>query len=313
MTRALVLLSGIVLPVLFVLSWLGSMLYLRRMRRALRATPVSHAIAGTGEQPRDLDDWLRRAAELPEGRRPRPAEPGPCDQNRLEELARRHFPSLATPHPHLHLIGLTGVEKRLLAWVCGHTGLPNPFDALDRLTGDPDELRRATLAWQDAHTDIAAAVDRLCGATVRLHERWTGPAAERFLPLFAEYLGELDDLAADIKTTEETLRGLQAEAALAESTVVGLINLLVGSFGGYLVEAVLTVGTMTPAVAAQAQVELTWVLKQIAVVLSRLQSIYTNTRHVLASVAGFKGLDEMRTRFQLDVVEGIERSLDTMA
>src|SRR5262249_54454757 len=161
-----------------------------------------------------------------------------------------------------------------------------------------DELRRATLAWQDAYVDITAAVDRLCAATARLHEGWTGPQTQRFYPLLAEYLGELDDLAQDVKTTAETLRGLQAEAALTESTVVGLINLLSGSFGGYLVEAVLTVGTMTPAVAAQAQFELTWVLKQVAVALSRLQSIYTNTRHVLASIAGFKGLDQMQARFQ---------------
>jgi hypothetical protein len=313
MTGNIALVSGIVLPVLVVLSWLGAMWYLRRMRRAMQATAVQRPLAQTGEQMHAIEDWLRRAAELPEGREPRPADGGQRDQGRLEELARRHFPSLATPHPHLHLIGLTGVEKRLLTWVCHHTGLPNPFDALDRLTGDPDELRRATLAWQDAHTDIAAAVDRLCVATAELNERWTTPQAQRFFPLLAEYLGELNDLAADVKTTADTLRGLQAEAALAESTIVGLINLLIGSFGGYLVEAVLTVGAMTPAVAAQAQVELTWVLKQIAVVLSRLQSIYTNTRHVMASVAGFKGLDQMRARFQIEVVENIERSIDTMA
>ena len=311
MSGTIALVSGIVLPVLFVLSWLTAMWYMRRMRRAMQATPVHRQLEQTGEQMHAIDDWLRRAEELPEGHEPKPVD-GERDQNRLEELARKHFPSLATPHPHLHLIGLTGVEKRLLTWVCHHSGLPNPFDALERLTGDPDELRRATLAWQDAHTDIAAAIDQLCVATARLHERWSGPVAERFFPLLAEYLGELEDLASDVRTTAETLRGLQAEAALTESTIVGLINLLVGSFGGYLVEAVLTVGTMTPAVAAQAQFELTWVLKQVAVALSRLQSIYTNTRHVLASVAGFKGLDQMRARFQIEIVEGIEQSIDTI-
>jgi hypothetical protein len=309
MSRTIALVSGIVLPVLFVLSWLVAMWYLRRMRRAMQSAPVHHQ---SGDQLHAIEDWLRRAEELPEGREPKPVD-GERDQNRLEELARKHFPSLATPHPHLHLIGLTGVEKRLLTWVCHHTGLPNPFDALERMTGDPDELRRATLAWQDAHTDIAAAVDRLCLAAARLHETWSGPVAQRFFPLLAEYLGELEDLATDVKTTADTLRGLQSEAALTESTIVGLINLLVGSFGGYLVEAVLTVGTMTPAVAAQAQFELTWVLKQVAVALSRLQSIYTNTRHVLASVAGFKGLDQMRARFEIEIVEGIERSVDSIA
>jgi uncharacterized protein YukE len=313
MSRTIALVSGIVLPVLFVTSWLAAMWHLRRLRRAARATPVRRQqLAQTGEQMHSIEDWLRRAAELPEGREPPPPD-RERDQSRLEELARKHFPSLATPHPHLHLIGLTGVEKRLLAWVCEHTGLPNPFDALERLTGNPDELRRATLAWQDAHTDIAAAVDRLCAATAVLHERWDGPQAQRFFPLLAEYLGELDDLAADVKTTAETLRGLQAEATLTESTIVGLINLLLGSFGGYLVETVLTVGTMTPAVAAQAQVELTWVLKQVALALSRLQAIYSDTRRVLASVAGFKGLDQMRARFEIEIVEGIERSIDSIA
>ena len=45
-------------------------------------------------------------------------------------------------------------------------------------------------------------------------------------------------------TTADTLRGLQAEAALAEGTIAGLVNLLVGSLGGYLVESVLTAGTL---------------------------------------------------------------------
>src|SRR5204863_353452 len=117
-------------------------------------------------------------------------------------------------------------------------------------------------------------------------------------------------LAADLKTTADTLRGLQAEAALAEGTIAGLVNLLVGSLGGYLVESVLTAGTLTPAVAAQAQLELTWVLKQIALTLARLQSVYANTRHVLESVAGFRGLAQMRARFQLSAVRALEQTID---
>ena len=131
--------------------------------------------------------------------------------------------------------------------------------------------------------------------------------------MLARYLAELDDLATDVAATAHTLRGLQAEAALAEGAIAGLVNLLVGSFGGYLVEAVLSAGTLTPAVAAQAQMELTWVLKQIAVVLGRLQSIYANTRHVLDSIGGFKGLEQVRARFQIDVVKQIAWSIDPAA
>jgi hypothetical protein len=67
---------------------------------------------------------------------------------------------------------------------------------------------------------------------------------------------------------------------------------------------------MTPAVAAQAQVELTWVLKQIAMAAGRLQGIYANTKHVLDSVSGFKGLSHMRVCFQTEVVQSIERLVD---
>jgi hypothetical protein len=311
-TTALII--GVSITALTVISWLGGIVYLRRMRTAMQAAPVAATgdqLHATASDASSIEAWLARAAALPDGEEPTAVD-GPRDQGRLHELAARHFPSLAEPHPHLHLVGLTGVEKRLLHWVCEHTGMPNPFDALERMTGDPDELRRATEAWQDAHTDITAVIDQLCVATARLHEDWTDPDAAKFFAILADYLSELDALAADVKATGDTLRGLQAEAALAEGTIVGLINLLVGSLGGYVVEAVLTAGTMTPAVAAQAQVELTWVLKQVARALGRLQAIYANTRRVLQSVTGFKGLGHMPARFQIAEVEEIARSIDSV-
>ncbi len=307
------LLIGVGLTVVFVTSWLGGIFYLRRTRHALAAQQTEEHTANlvrTEEQAHhgSIEEWLARAAALPEGQEP--AGNGGHDQGRLRELAARHFPRLAEPHPHIHLIGVTGAEKRLVTWVCGHTGMPNPFDALDRLTGNPDELRRVTEAWQDAHADVLTVLDQLCTATATLHEQWREPRAEKVFAILADYLAELEDLAADFGATAETLRGLQAEAALAEATVVGLVNLLIGSLGGYFVETVLTAGTVTPAVAAQAQLELTWVLKQIARALSRLPGIYSNTRHILQSVTGFKGLDQMRERFQIAEVERIGRSLD---
>ena len=311
MNGALPVVTGIGLSALFVLLWLGGILYVRRMRREMGERHVADQtghLAQLGDRAHSIEAWLARAAALPEGREPVPV--GERDEAKLAELARRHFPHLRVPRPHLHLIGLTGLEKRLLAWVSEHTGLPNPFDALERLTGDPDELARATKEWQSGYAEVVAAIDGLCVATERLHGQWSGELADRFFPLLADYLSQLDALAADLKTTADTLRGLQAEAALAEGTIAGLVNLLVGSLGGYLVESVLTAGTLTPAVAAQAQLELTWVLKQIALTLARLQSVYANTRHVLESVAGFRGLAQMRARFQLSAVRALEQTID---
>ena len=306
------LITGLSLSTLFVLSWLGSILYLRRTRRAMQTTVTPEQLRATDEKTDSIEDWLARAAALPDGTEPEPAD-GDRDQGRLHALALKHFPHIADPHPHLHLIGITGVEKRMLAWICGHTGLPNPFEALDRFTGDPLELRRAAEAWQDAHAQILGVVDHLCLATAQLHEHWQDPRAEKFFAILAEYLTELDALEADVKSTMETLRGLQAETALAEGTVVGLINLLIGSLGGYVVEAVVTAGTMAPAVAAQAQIELTWVLKQIARALERLPTIYSNTKHILESVTGFKGLNNLGAHFEINEIQEITRSIDAVA
>jgi len=310
------LLTGVGFSALIFAIWGFGVLVVRSQRRKLQAAPsrqLTADIAATAAEVHSIEEFIARAEALPDGRepRPRPGHGPDRDQARLERLAEHHFPHLDVPHPHLHLVGITGLEKRLLAWVSQHTGLPSPFEALDKLTGDPDELSRAAKAWDAAHDHVQATIAELCEATARLHRDWDGQTADRFYPLLAEFLAELDTLASNLATSAEALRGLQAEAALAEGTIAGLINLLIGSFGGFLVEEVLSVGTMTPAVAAQAQVEITWVLKQIAMAAGRLQGIYANTKHVLDSVSGFRGLTHMRDCFQIEEVRRIERLVDS--
>ncbi|MEY9905545.1 WXG100 family type VII secretion target [Catenulispora sp. MAP12-49] len=310
------LITGLSFAVLIFGMWGLGVLVVRNQARKLREAPgqeLTEQIEQTAAEIHSIDEFLARAEALPEGRKPepRPEHLAERDQEKLEALAQHHFPHLEVPHPHLHLVGITGLEKRLLAWVSHHTGLPSPFVLLDKLTGDPDELERAAKAWDGAHAHVQQTVTDLCSAAAALHRDWDDETAERFYPLLADFLAELDTLADNLAKSAETLRGLRGEAALAEGTIAGLINLLIGSLGGFLVEEVMSVGTMTPAVAAQAQVEITWVLKQIAMAAGRLQGIYANTRHVLDSVSGFKGLQHMHSCFQADVVQRIERLVDS--
>ncbi|ACU76827.1 hypothetical protein Caci_8004 [Catenulispora acidiphila DSM 44928] len=310
------LITGLSFAVLIFGMWGLGVLVIRSQRRKLAEAPgaeLTEQIGQTAAEVHSIEDFIARAEALPEGQKPepRPEHVLERDQEKLEALAKRHFPHLEVPHPHIHLVGITGLEKRLLAWVSDHTGLPSPFEFLDKLTGDPDELERAAKAWDATHAHVQQTVTDLCSAAGALHKTWDDETAEHFYPLLADFLTELDTLAENLAKTAETLRGLRGEAALAEGTVTGLINLLIGSLGGFLVEEVMSVGTMTPAVAAQAQVELTWVLKQIAMAAGRLQGIYANTRHVLDSVSGFKGLTHMHNCFEADVVQRIERLVDT--
>ena len=310
------LITGLSFAVLIFGMWGLGVLVIRGQRRKLQEAPgaeLTEQLGQTAAEVHSIEDFIARAEALPEGRKPepRPEHMLERDQEKLEALAKRHFPHLDVPHPHIRLVGITGLEKRLLTWVSDHTGLPSPFEFLDKLTGDPDELERAAKAWDATHAHVQQTVTDLCSAAGILHKTWDDETAEHFYPLLADFLTELDTLAENLAKTTETLRGLRGEAALAEGTVTGLINLLIGSLGGFLVEEVMSVGTMTPAVAAQAQVELTWVLKQIAMAAGRLQGIYANTRHVLDSVSGFKGLTHMHNCFEADVVQRIERLVDT--
>ena len=312
----IMLITGLGFAALVFGMWGLGVLVVRNQTRELKAAPgeeLTGQMRETAAEVRSIEEFIARAEALPPGREP---EPQPehlraRDQQRLEKLAEHHFAHLDVPHPHIHLVGVTGLEKRLLAWVSDHTGLPSPFEFLDKLTGDPDELERAAKAWDEAHARVQQTVTGLCSAARDLHGSWDDETARRFYPLLADFLAELDTLADNLAMSAETLRGLRGEAALAEGTIAGLINLLVGSLGGFLVEEVLSAGTMTPAVAAQAQVEITWVLKQIAMAAGRLQGIYANTRHVLDSVSGFKGLTRMHACFQADVVQRIERLVDS--
>ena len=312
----IMLITGLGFAALIFGMWGLGVLVVRNQTRKLKAAPgaeLTEQIEETAAEVHSIEEFIARAEALPEGRQPEPRSEHleARDQERLEKLAEHHFPHLDVPHPHIHLVGITGLEKRLLAWVSHHTGLPSPFEFLDKLTGDPDELERAAKAWDEAHAHVQQTVTGLCSAAKDLHGSWDDGTALRFYPLLADFLAELDSLAENLAKSAETLRGLRGEAALAEGTIAGLINLLIGSLGGFLVEEVLSVGTMTPAVAAQAQVEITWVLKQIAMAAGRLQGIYANTRHVLDSVSGFKGLTHMHDCFQADVVQRIERLVDS--
>ena len=313
MTGVAAFVIGLSISALVVLCWLGSILYIRRRRTTPSASlPRSDDQTDMDERAHSIEAWLAKAAALPAGQQPTGVAVASRDQGRLEQLAAHHFPKLVDKHPHLHLMGITAVEKRLLAWVSQHTGLPDPFDALDELTGDPDELSRVATTWQAAHADIIALADRLSTATTHRHDVPADHDRQVFFAAVAEYLAELDALATDVQATGQTLRGLQAEAALAEGTIAGLINLLIGSFGGYLVESVITAGTLTPAVAAQAQVELTWVIKQVAVAMERLGSIYANARHILQSVTGFEQLQQAPAQFRPAEVETVEHTIDSI-
>jgi hypothetical protein len=213
------------------------------------------------------------------------------DQARLAHLARLHFPHVHAPARHVP--GLSALEKRLICWVCEHTGAPNPLHALDRLTGDPIALRRAEDAWTGAHAKVTAAVAVIRTANAALASDTDDPDARHVAAATADLLTELGELAASLDTACRCLRAIHAEAQLAEGTVIGAVNLMVGSVGGYVVEAVLTAGMLTPVVACQAEAEIAVVSAKIARIAAKLDLLYADLRRVLLAVRGFRRVDEL--------------------
>src|ERR1700738_863781 len=105
--------------------------------------------------------WSRhydRVCQSPEKYRDHVREP--IDEAALAEIGRRHLSHIHVPA--IPVPGLGTMEKKLVFWVCEETGAPNPFHALERLTGDGLELQRAEKGWEAAYNDVEAAA-----ATIR--------------------------------------------------------------------------------------------------------------------------------------------------
>ena len=227
--------------------------------------------------------------------------PAPLDENALAEFGRTHLSHIQLPH--IPIMGLSSLEKKLVFYVCDHTGAPNPFHALEELTGDCVELQRVERIWEDGYKDLEAKIAELRAAADALMPEWDGPEADRFEPALSLYLDELDTLAASMRTTGECVRAVRSEASLAENTIQMLINILVGSLGGLLVAEFLTVGTVTPVAAAQAQLELTYVAKKIAFLGGKLNALRSDVIKILDAIHGFKRIEAMRFVFDLAAID----------
>lgn len=236
-----------------------------------------------------------RACEDPEQYRDHVREP--LDQEALAEIGRTHLSHIHVPS--LPIPGLGTLEKKLVFWVCDHTGAPNPFHALERITGDCVELQHAEESWEAAYSDVEAAAATIRAGAEPLRAAWSGADAERFGAALDSYLEGLDALAGCVRTTTQCLHAVRSEAQLAEGTVLMLINLLLGSLGGLVVAELMTAGTVTPAAAAQVHVELAYVAKKIAGIGGKLNALYQDVHKVLDAMHGFKRIEAMRFVFEL--------------
>jgi hypothetical protein len=226
----------------------------------------------------------------------------PLDEEALAEIGRKHLSHFHVPS--LPIPGINTIEKKLVYWICDHTGAPNPFHLLEEFTGDWVELKRAEQVWEEACRDVAAAAEAIEAGAKPLRESWTGPEAERFGQALDAYLEGLDALAGSIRTSWDCLKAIRSEAALAEGTIQMLINILIGSLGGLLVAEFITAGTVTPVAAAQAQLELTYVAKKIASIGSKLHMLYADITKLLDAFHGLKGIDAMRFVFDVAPAAG---------
>ncbi|MBR7824917.1 hypothetical protein KDK95_01250 [Actinospica sp. MGRD01-02] len=227
--------------------------------------------------------------------------PKKVDEASLAEFGRTHLSHFHIPA--IPIPGLSTLEKKLVFFICDHTGAPNPFHALERMTGDCVELERVEKIWQAGYQDLSARIDELRAVAGRLTPEWQGPEADRFEPALSVYLDELDALAGCVRTTWECVRAVRSEAQLAEGTIQMLINILIGSLGGLLVAEFVTAGTVTPVAAAQAQVELAYVAKKIAFLGGKLNMVQSDVTKILDAVRGFKRLEAMRFIFDLAAIE----------
>src|ERR1051325_7410642 len=109
------LITGLSFAALIFGIWGLGVLVVRGQSRKLREAPgaeLTEQIEETASEVHSIEEFIARAAALPDGSKPepRPDHVAERDQDRLETLATHHFPHLDVPHPHIHLVGITGLE-----------------------------------------------------------------------------------------------------------------------------------------------------------------------------------------------------------
>jgi uncharacterized protein YukE len=106
-------------------------------------------------------------------------------------------------------------------WVLEKTGL---LDMLDMVTGDPDALHEAALAWRNRGTATQQVAAALRHGALDLPEHWQGAASEAFGRFMRTLVAVLDAMASDMGQTGQILNEAGQQSQCAQDIIMMIIQ-----------------------------------------------------------------------------------------
>lgn len=135
--------------------------------------------------------------------------------------------------------GIGGAIDSAAMFVLQKTGL---LDMLDKVTGDPDVLHAAALAWREQGAATQEVASALRAGARDLPDEWQGEASQAFGEFMGAVVASLDAMASDMGQTAQILNEAAQESQLAQDIIMMIIQQVVEWVAASIVLDFITLG-----------------------------------------------------------------------
>ncbi|NEW47116.1 DUF6531 domain-containing protein [Nocardia cyriacigeorgica] len=157
-------------------------------------------------------------------------------------------------------------------------------DALDWVAGDPDQITAYAKTWENVATQVSSAVDTHKQAVSADIANWSGAAATAYRARAAETSDALAAASAAATAASQAIEMAGGIVAAVRMTVRDIVAQAVGRLAVWAAEAVFSLGTATPIIAAQAATYVAKTMTTIARLFSKVASTFAKLKPLLAKL-----------------------------
>jgi uncharacterized protein YukE len=155
-----------------------------------------------------------------------------------------------TKQPEGVLPSIDPLQKMSTGWIGGmidsaamyvleKTGL---LDMLDKVTGNPDALHAAALAWRERGAATQKVAVALRAGARDLPDQWQGEASQAFGEFMGTVVASLDAMASDMGQTAQILNEAAQESQLAQDIIMMIIQQVIEWVAASLILDAITLG-----------------------------------------------------------------------
>ncbi|MFD3743029.1 hypothetical protein [Nocardia sp. NPDC058633] len=166
------------------------------------------------------------------------------------------------------------IGAQIVSWMLEH--VEPARKALESVTGNPSMVKAYAASWENIQTHMTQVRDDLKTAVDTGISSWEGEAATAYRAKAAQLIGQADAAAgAAYGVSVATLK--MAEIVTGVRTAIrDLLSALAGAMISWTAELLVSVGTATPLVIAQATTKIASVVSTVASLMAKLKSAVTD-------------------------------------